>query len=1017
MSDNFGTNQSRVLDATNRSFDMLIYQYKKPPLSSEVNLTGSVFNEKSKDLINFMCPSGWAAVGTIRENLSESLCNVGDLYTSSAYPANTIKFMATERGILSNSLFAWVNGWKLLIQGSGTTTVDNIITLNAPPTSGNRVDFVFLEVWKKLVGTTDTIYRYGNMLYGGTNFTNDLIDPAIGIETSLRIQIQYRIRVVNSIDIRTYPDGFDPAYVFAQGPLASPITCSGGCFTAVPGDPGLWRAGVGDSASQAQLQTVDGYTYAIPMFAVARRSSAAFNVETDFNGAGMSLANYLTGYASDRPDNLYNNWIVPQDILDLRHVVNPVENYKEIAQAGFEKIISGKSRSVMGFSNLGQDHFGTVVMQADAITPTDEGWSDTIAVGDGLRRSFSNAQVDQTCTLASRTISDKVAPSTVGPWTLWDHIQVPLTNYPTGSYVTGINQVYYTSPAGSATVFSGSQYDTTNLGTPNTSLTVGIRSGAPAIGGSGNITVDYNLQLAAGPNGFGFVPDSILEVRQSDATPSIAIAGNDIRLRGADPVFTNDGTHFDMLSNKRANYNEPYNFGHQLIYHLRGNGTESFTVPHNILGHDIAGVVSVYVAGSYRTPSAITRDAAQYYVDMGSPFISIGDDVQVTLYTNTKFFEVNRQGRGVVDTYEMMELSTTGTGATSYTLDSTNKPIIALASSRSLAGRCTAYVNGALTLLSNYNTEFPKDTTRSRITITFPSTATGTIEVPVLVKSAIEATDHYAFFYNYTPYQGLMDSTEVGMAVAEGPALTSTAGSGRVSNYTYTDGQVSFNGVNVDGTGTKWVGNVKAGDIITSSLVSNRQYVINTVYSDTQLILNASASSTPTATSSYTITALDRPAYSHANVFDRLPMIDSGCDASGCGEYISTRTSEGFPNIETVVKSRVQDILGLPTHDVIYGVSNADRGRSRVYLTDTTNAIGHGNLGLKFEKLDVDGTYQKSYQTYVFNQGNEGRLYLMVVGSETNNDSTNRFLSERSDRDTVDIFELPGRPLTMRKSV
>jgi hypothetical protein len=287
------------------------------------------------------------------------------------------------------------------------------------------------------------------------------------------------------------------------------------------------------------------------------------------------------------------------------------------------------------------------------------------------------------------------------------------------------------------------------------------------------------------------------------------------------------------------------------------------------------------------------------------------------------------------------------------------------------------------------------------------------------VKSAIEATDHYAFFYNYTPYQGLMDSTEVGMAVAEGPALTSTAGSGRVSNYTYTDGQVSFNGVNVDGTGTEWVGNVKAGDIITSSLVSNRQYVINTVYSDTQLILNASASSTPTATSSYTITALDRPAYSHANVFDRLPMIDSGCDASGCGDYVKTVCSDTYPNIETVVKVRVQDVLGLPTHDVVYGVNSADRGRSRVYLTDTTDAIGHGNLGLKFEVLDPQyvGSYQKSYQTYVFNQGNEGRLYLMVVGSETNNDSASRILNEKSDRDTVDIFELPGKPLTMRKSV
>ncbi len=40
----------------------------------------------------------------------------------------------------------------------------------------------------------------------------------------------------------------------------------------------------------------------------------------------------------------------------------------------------------------------------------------------------------------------------------------------------------------------------------------------------------------------------------------------------------------------------------------------------------------------------------------------------------------------------------------------------------------------------------------------------------------------------------------------------------------------------------------------------------------------------------------------------------------------------------------------------------------------------------------------------------------MVVGSETDGSNSSRFLNEGSDLDTVDIFEMPGRPLTVRRT-
>ena len=204
MSDypNYGPNQTRVLEYYDRSFDKVIYQRRKPPLSSEVNLAGDLASEHSQDLAKFLVPSGWSIVGDLKDGAVESDSDAGDVLCSSAYTANTFKVMALDKGLEKFSLISYVNGWKLLVQGSSSAPDENnIITLADPPSIDYRIDFVFLEIWKKLLSTTDVVYKWGDVLYGGTNPTNDLIDPAINIETSRRVQLQYRIRVVSDIDI------------------------------------------------------------------------------------------------------------------------------------------------------------------------------------------------------------------------------------------------------------------------------------------------------------------------------------------------------------------------------------------------------------------------------------------------------------------------------------------------------------------------------------------------------------------------------------------------------------------------------------------------------------------------------------------------------------------------------------------------------------------------------------------------------------------------------------------------
>jgi hypothetical protein len=1023
MSDYLGPNQTRVLDSTNRYFEEIIYQKKKPPLSCEVNLNGKISAERDQDILKYIGPSGWSAIGQLKNGVSESSCCTGDVVCSSAYAANSFKLISLNRGIETKSIKALVNGWEILVQGTNSSDENNIITLPVPPSKGSRVNFVFLEVWRKLISTTDTIYKYGNFLYGGSNYSNDLVDPAINIETSLRIQIQYRIRVTSDINIKGYPNGFDPLNVFVQGPLSSPNSAYN--FSAMPDDIGLWRAGLGDSASQTDLQTVDGYTYAIPLFAVHRRNTCGngtyrYDQVNRTNGSGLSLSDYLLGKASDRPDNLYNNWVVSTDILDLRHRISPNENFKEISENGFKKLIRGQVRSVMVEDTKGEDLFGTILVQADAVGSTTglyHGGSDQIATGtavDGIRRVFSNALVNQSDTIILKTVNDKTVGTIGGVWSTSDAVTIDISAYPVGSTIISVQEVYIsTGPLTPTTHYT--------LSTMPTGSLITIPGTSSLLSTSTPIHIDCTIQFASGLNGFKYVPEQMLEFRNEDSTMAYALRDADIRVRTSAPVVATDGTHFNMVSNHGGYEGESYDFGHQMTFNALGNGTVNVSFSRNIEGFPILGVIKARVSGDVvdKTILGVVRTATTYTVTLDSSVVP-NANIELQLYTGCKFFDTNKQGRGIIETYEMTELTTTGAGGTDFSIDSTSKCILAIASRPNRNGLGIAYVGGTETDLLTNNSELPTDSTKSVLNFSFSAGQTGLIEIPVLMKSAISSTEGYTFFYNRVPYQGLLDSTVVGAIESEGPSLTTTAGSGAITNFTYSTGKAIFNDTStVQGLGTEWLSLVGSDSsyVISSDATPSKEYIIDRVYSNTFLYLESvtDMSSLP-AGDSYTITAKDQPYFVARNVIDRLPTLHSYNDASGRNEAISTAVSEAMPVLNTKVTSEVQGITELPPNDVIIGVNTADRGRSTVQIPEEYAPIGVNSLGLKFEKLDASGQYQKSYQTYVLNKENTGELYLMVVGSETDNTSKYRYLNEKSVKDSVDIFQLPGRPLTNRRN-
>jgi hypothetical protein len=1037
MSDSLGLNQTRVLETKDRNFESITYQKRKPPLSSELDLGGKIDADRASGLTRFHVPSGFGVVGRILDAPStmslaayEATLQAGDVVCSSSLVANSFRLIAKDYGRVSERNEAIVNGNRILVQGTNTADENNTIILNPPPTTGPRVDFVFLEVWRKLIYPIDsTIPKYGNV--GAlSSVPSDLVDPAMGIETSLRIQIQYRIRVVGSansgIDIVGHPEGFDqnfPPTVAVQGPLGAPNNfCSHAYFSPVPGDVGLWIAGAGDLTEDV-INTVDGYTYAIPMFAIRRRNSTAyrFNPSPNTNGAGHDLADYKVGIASDRPDNYYSDWIVAEDFVDLRHRVCAGENLKEICESTFRELVGNRNRGVMVKSGLNE--YGTTRVQIDSVNETgfDPNAATHIAEGKGTRRIFSNAAMDQPETFF-------IVPKTGGPWAYNNTVQINLSAeyYPTGSTITSIGAIYNKIDGNLVSDFSWSSIPTEVL-----TLQL-INPGSTLITNPGNrsIIVKCAISIPSSNHGLSQVPITFLQSMRNDSTCPQAMPDMDIRVRTSPPVIASDGTHFNMLRNRGGRLTDNWDFGHQMVYHALGSGSSVFSIPKTYEGYDIIGIGDIRVNNTDRTsPSVFWNMSTNNYDVTVYPAVALNANIECTLYTSGKFFTGNKQGRAITDTFEMALLTSdeTTTVGNTFHIDGGNREILRIGSYISDNGFGFGYdKTGNYYTLQNHNSSFPLDLTGTYATVTFPISVQSPVYVPVMLRSAIDTSEGYSFFYKTVPYQGVLkDATTsiTGHVEAVGPAITTSAGSGAITEFTYIGGQAQFNNTTlIDGTNTAWSSYVRPGYVIRPDADPTKEFLIKYVNSDTQIILD-SPSYRAMGFENYTIVAKDQPAFNNANVIDIMPTLHSDNDSTAVSNPLaffwqpSEYDALGERVLETRIISRVQDIADLPANSMWIGQNPANRGRSRVQLPADLAKLGRGNLGLKFEPMSDTSSlyYKKTYQSYILNKDNSGRLYLMVVGSETDNTSSFCFMNPASDRDVVDIFELSGRPILARR--
>src|SRR6478735_591703 len=219
---NYGAATSGYLDPSGRGWETAVYQASKPVLDKELNLIQDIEQDAFLRLSRRTFPSGW----------------LGDDFLGTSDTVGPFGGASTTPNLLQlSSLKAYVNGWLLNVVNTGTSSNLNQIDLGASPSGAGaqRTDLVILEVWRRLIPASPTttgkspagrIWREGNVKIASAddltlNYADDLLDTNVGAETTKRVQIQYRLRAIQGVDLFTYSYGIDDPSVVARSVPAS----------------------------------------------------------------------------------------------------------------------------------------------------------------------------------------------------------------------------------------------------------------------------------------------------------------------------------------------------------------------------------------------------------------------------------------------------------------------------------------------------------------------------------------------------------------------------------------------------------------------------------------------------------------------------------------------------------------------------------------------------------------------------------------------------------------------------
>lgn len=820
MSDNFGSDQNRVLEVKGRNIDNVVFLHRRPPLSSEWNLISQIASEKEQKAYKISSPSGFLEVGDIIHDFGGDFISPGVVETSESFPENSFRLTSGGKN------WAIVNGWPILVEGVGSQDKHNTIKVGDP--GSQRYDFVFLEVYRKLVTSGDPLYPLGNT--HTTPYTdNEIMWAAAGVETSSRVQVQYRVRVQEIFtQLPADTEVFDDVSIKPIGGRDSEDVYSS--FRRYgPEDPGLWVAGDGSRESKENLNTVDGFVYAIPMFIVNRRelSEEPFD-RINRNRTSVRKADKVLGQVSDRPDNLLADVIYASDIIDVRHIVSPSGiDIDSVVDKTIDKLING-TLSTSVSKPFGNDGKRTTVYsggsellkieQLNSVVSSEFpsiGNGSSVAPDSYKRRSFANAPVNNTYQIIEihpGTDTDTWEP---GPLT------VDISGFPDGV----IDLVRYMF-SDTLENISGVTYRASQ-----DSIDIVIDPASNIVGTSHRAFLVFDYLISPSNIGFKDTPSEILEVHKESAgrIAQIAPYSTPVPIRydnTGNLIETTDSGHSnrDYVANKGVgSLAAPYDFGHEMtVYRKATNGRVVLHTDNGtISGHYILGIKSVLreeLDGTQtRIPFNVERSInADGYVD--SYLVSVADynidELQLKLYTGSKpqgsyasdiqpndsckyFVFADNASRGIEETLETIEAYAKEVSAGVYELDTDQRVIYRIAhmvvdrgvgsevdtvpfvydpdgnllTNITLMG--TSAVNSILPISVGSNGFNP---CKIRIS-TDPGH--GNIMVPLITYSFVqESEDPYDIYYKCIPYQGVLarDSYKVGEVIKRCDAFVTNEG-------------------------------------------------------------------------------------------------------------------------------------------------------------------------------------------------------------------------------------------------
>lgn len=378
---NLGPLVSGYRDPDGRAWEQVVFQAGKPLTDAELNLEEDLATDTNRITRVRTSGSGW-----IGSDFLDSSNPAANLFTGGV-PPNLLAIPA---------LTAMVNGWVIPVDNTNAVG-GNVLDLGAGPlgAGAKREDLIILEVWRLLVppapATTGKsgggrIWNNGNVKVAPAddlvlNYADDILDAMVAAETTKRVQVQYRLRVIEGVDLFANPYGIEDPLVFAHSVPPVSITPDGVATAfnytnqSAAMDPGLWRAGDGNPLNA--LGTVDGYMYAVPLMAVVRRNQAAFDRNANHNG-GVAF-----GGPSDRPDGLFHDLVAIRDIIDLRMGVSPSGwDYQEVLEKNWNALLDNQIRTEIGATLFGGGVNGHTVLVADDIGISMANGGDGVVTGD-----------------------------------------------------------------------------------------------------------------------------------------------------------------------------------------------------------------------------------------------------------------------------------------------------------------------------------------------------------------------------------------------------------------------------------------------------------------------------------------------------------------------------------------------------------------------------------------------------------------------------------------------------------